>query len=52
MISPPLKYVAPQSLPDPTGLLEEHGADAKILLSSQSLIPVMKLRLAADGGQS
>jgi carbon-monoxide dehydrogenase medium subunit len=47
MIPPPFEYLAPHSLPDAIALLEEHGTDAKILAGGQSLIPLMKLRLAS-----
>jgi carbon-monoxide dehydrogenase medium subunit len=47
MIPPPFEYLAPHSLPDAIALLEEHGSDAKILAGGQSLIPLMKLRLAS-----
>lgn len=46
MIPPPFEYLVPHSLPDAIALLEEHGSDAKILAGGQSLIPLMKLRLA------
>ena len=39
-------YVAPTSLDEVLALLAEHGDDAKVLAGGQSLIPLMKLRLA------
>jgi carbon-monoxide dehydrogenase medium subunit len=46
MIPPPFEYLVPQSLPEAIGLLHDHGTDAKILAGGQSLIPLMKFRLA------
>jgi aerobic carbon-monoxide dehydrogenase medium subunit len=40
-------YVAPQSLDEALQALREGGEDAKILAGGHSLIPLMKLRLAA-----
>jgi aerobic carbon-monoxide dehydrogenase medium subunit len=40
-------YVAPRSLDEAIGLLQEHGDDAKVLAGGHSLIPLMKLQLAA-----
>jgi aerobic carbon-monoxide dehydrogenase medium subunit len=40
-------YFAPSSLPEVWQLLRQHAGDAKILAGGQSLIPLMKLRLAA-----
>ncbi len=46
MIPPPFEYVAPQSVPEAIGLLgQEDGA--KVLAGGQSLIPMMRFRLAA-----
>jgi carbon-monoxide dehydrogenase medium subunit len=47
MIPPRFEYFAPASLGEATALLAEHGDEAKILSGGQSLIPLMKLRLAA-----
>ncbi|MDB5056793.1 MAG: molybdopterin dehydrogenase FAD-binding protein [Chloroflexi bacterium] len=47
MIPATFEYLAPQALPEAIALLEEHGADAKILAGGHPLIPLMKLRLAA-----
>jgi len=46
MIPPPFEYLVPQSLPETFDMLRERGSDAKILAGGQSLIPLMKLRLA------
>jgi aerobic carbon-monoxide dehydrogenase medium subunit len=40
-------YAAPGSLEDAIGLLSEGGEDAKLLAGGHSLLPLMKLRLAA-----
>jgi carbon-monoxide dehydrogenase medium subunit len=40
-------YYAPTSVEEAIGLLQQHGDDAKILAGGHSLIPLMKLRLAA-----
>jgi len=40
-------YARPSSLEDAIGLLAEHDGDAKPLAGGQSLIPLLKLRLAA-----
>jgi carbon-monoxide dehydrogenase medium subunit len=40
-------YFAPSSLPEVWDLLRQHEGDAKILAGGQSLIPLMKLRLAS-----
>jgi aerobic carbon-monoxide dehydrogenase medium subunit len=39
-------YLAPSSLEETLGILAERGEDAKVLAGGQSLIPLMKLRLA------
>jgi aerobic carbon-monoxide dehydrogenase medium subunit len=41
------EYVAPASLDEALGTLGRYGDDAKVLAGGQSLIPLMKLRLAA-----
>jgi carbon-monoxide dehydrogenase medium subunit len=46
MIPAAFDYHAPSSLPEATGLLSQWGDDAKVLSGGQSLIPLMKLRLA------
>jgi carbon-monoxide dehydrogenase medium subunit len=40
-------YVAPESLDDALSALREGGEDAKLLAGGHSLLPLMKLRLAA-----
>jgi carbon-monoxide dehydrogenase medium subunit len=47
MIPASFDYAAPASLEDAMGLLQDHGDDAKLLAGGHSLIPLMKLRLAA-----
>ena len=47
MIPESFDYYAPTSLEEAIGLLQQHGEDAKILAGGHSLIPLMKLRLAA-----
>ena len=42
-------YVAPNTLDETYELLEQYGDDAKVLAGGQSLLPMMKLRLAAPG---
>jgi carbon-monoxide dehydrogenase medium subunit len=47
MIPAAFEYHAPASLDEATALLDKLGEDAKILSGGQSLIPMMKLRLAS-----
>jgi aerobic carbon-monoxide dehydrogenase medium subunit len=47
MIAANFDYFAPTKLEDALRLLDQHGEDCKILAGGQSLIPVMKLRLAS-----
>jgi aerobic carbon-monoxide dehydrogenase medium subunit len=47
MIPPSFDYAAPDSLAEAIKLLEEGGEDAKPLAGGHSLVPLMKLRLAA-----
>ena len=47
MIPDDFTYYAPSSLPEVWELLRRHEGDAKILAGGQSLIPLMKLRLAS-----
>ncbi len=47
MIPASFEYSSPKTLAEAIALLQEHGADAKILAGGQSLIPLMKLRMAA-----
>jgi carbon-monoxide dehydrogenase medium subunit len=46
MIPPSFEYLRPATVPEAIALLEQHGEDAKILSGGQSLIPMMKLRIA------
>lgn len=46
MIPAAFTYHAPASIADATALLAQYGDDAKVLSGGQSLIPLMKLRLA------
>ena len=47
MIPAAFDYVRATSVDDAIRLLDEHGEDAKLLAGGHSLIPMMKLRLAA-----
>ena len=47
MIPASFEYSAPKTLSEAIALLQKHGSDAKILAGGQSLIPLMKLRLAS-----
>jgi carbon-monoxide dehydrogenase medium subunit len=47
MLPSRFEYHRPDSLEEALQLLTEHGDEAKVLAGGQSLIPVMKLRLAA-----
>lgn len=46
MIPSSFDYLAPSTLDEAVQLLQEHAGDAKILAGGQSLIPMLKLRLA------
>lgn len=46
MYASPFEYYAPTSVAEALALLDKHREDAKILTGSQSLVPLMKLRLA------
>jgi carbon-monoxide dehydrogenase medium subunit len=46
MIPPSFEYARPATISDAIALLQKHGDDAKVLSGGQSLIPMMKLRLA------
>src|SRR6516225_6150825 len=46
MIPPAFEYLRPSTIPKAIKLLQQHGDDAKILSGGQSLIPMMKLRIA------
>jgi aerobic carbon-monoxide dehydrogenase medium subunit len=47
MITAPFEYEAPESLEEAVRMLHENGEDAKLLAGGHSLLPLMKLRLAA-----
>jgi len=47
MIPAPFEYQAPKTLEEALRLLERHGDEAKVLAGGHSLLPLMKLRLAA-----
>ncbi len=49
MIPPSFEYLRPKTIPEAIALLQRHGDEAKILSGGQSLIPMMKLRLARPG---
>ena len=49
MIPPAFEYLRPKTIPEAIELLNQYGDDAKILSGGQSLIPMMKLRLARPG---
>lgn len=49
MIPPSFEYLRPKTVPEAIALLQQHGDEAKILSGGQSLIPMMKLRLARPG---
>jgi carbon-monoxide dehydrogenase medium subunit len=46
MIPPAFEYLRPKTIPEALAFLKQYGDDAKILSGGQSLIPMMKLRLA------
>jgi aerobic carbon-monoxide dehydrogenase medium subunit len=46
MIPPAFEYLRPSTIPEAVAMLQQHGDDAKILSGGQSLIPMMKLRIA------
>ena len=41
------EYFCPETLEDAVGLLSKYGEEARVLAGGQSLIPLMKLRLAS-----
>lgn len=49
MIPASFAYLRPKTLPEAIAFLQQHGDDAKILSGGQSLIPMMKFRLARPG---
>jgi carbon-monoxide dehydrogenase medium subunit len=46
MIPPAFEYLRPKSISEAIAFLQQYGDDAKILSGGQSLIPMMKFRLA------
>ena len=46
MIPPSFDYHAPKTIPEAVGLLGRFGEEAKVLSGGQSLLPLLKLRLA------
>lgn len=46
MIPASFEYLRPKTIPEAIAFLQRYGDDAKILSGGQSLIPMMKLRLA------
>jgi carbon-monoxide dehydrogenase medium subunit len=49
MIPPAFVYLRPNTIPEAIGFLQQYGDEAKILSGGQSLIPMMKFRLARPG---
>jgi carbon-monoxide dehydrogenase medium subunit len=49
MIPSAFEYHAPKTVAEAISLLQQHGDEAKILAGGHSLLPAMKLRLAAPG---
>ncbi len=47
MIPDRFEYFVPKTIPEAVGLLQRFGGEAKVLAGGHSLIPLMKLRLAA-----
>jgi aerobic carbon-monoxide dehydrogenase medium subunit len=43
---PAFEYLKPSSISEAIALLQQHGEDAKLLAGGQSLVPMMKLRIA------
>jgi carbon-monoxide dehydrogenase medium subunit len=46
MIPAAFEYLRPKTIPEAIGFLQQYGDEAKILSGGQSLIPMMKFRLA------
>ncbi len=49
MIPPAFEYLRPKTIPEAIAFLQQYGDEAKILSGGQSLIPMMKFRLARPG---
>src|SRR5262245_44231732 len=47
VIPAPFSYYRPKTVAEATALLAQYGEDGRVLAGGQSLIPMMKLRLAA-----
>ncbi len=47
MIPPSFEYASPKTLPEALSLLDSRGEGAKVIAGGQSLIPLLKLRLAS-----
>jgi aerobic carbon-monoxide dehydrogenase medium subunit len=47
MIPPEFSYVAPQSVDEAVAALAQAGEDAKVMAGGQSLMPLLRMRLAA-----
>ena len=47
MIPPEFDYVAPTTVDDAVAALAQAGEDAKVIAGGQSLMPLLRLRLAA-----
>jgi aerobic carbon-monoxide dehydrogenase medium subunit len=49
LIPPAFEYLRPKTIPEAIAFLQQYGDEAKILSGGQSLIPMMKFRLARPG---
>src|SRR2546428_9550561 len=49
MLPAPFEYHAPRTIDEATDLLDQLGAEGKVLAGGQSLIPLLKLRFASPG---
>jgi aerobic carbon-monoxide dehydrogenase medium subunit len=49
LIPPAFEYFQPRTIPEAIAFIQQYGDDAKILSGGQSLIPMMKLRIARPG---
>ena len=49
MIPPAFEYLRPNTIPEAIAFLQQYGDEAKILSGGQSLIPMMKFRIARPG---
>src|SRR3970282_1290317 len=46
MKPPPFEYYAPTTIAETVSILQQYGADAKVLAGGQSLMPLLNFRLA------